>query len=516
MNLAHFLARAAGTYPHRAAIAVGSSVVADYGALARRSTALATGLREMLQLAPGDRAALFMTNCTAYVEAMWAAWWGGLAVVPINAKLHAKEAEYILAHCSARVCFVTRDIAGGLTTSARVIEVEGDEYQRLATRSAAAAITPAAPDDLAWLFYTSGTTGVPKGVMLTHRNLLAMSLCYFADVDDIAAGDCILHAAPMSHGSGLYALPHVLRGAKQVIPESGGFDATEIFELTRFHSGAAMFAAPTMVKRLSDHACAARPPLQGIKTVIYGGGPMYLADIQDALAAMGQRFAQIYGQGESPMTITALAKPHFAASSHPRFCERLASVGIAQSAVEVRVADAQDRTLAPGEIGEVLVRGETVMKGYWRDPAATAETLRNGWLHTGDIGMLDADGFLTLLDRSKDLIISGGANIYPREVEEALLRHPGVREVSVVGRPHREWGEEVVAFVVRHPERAASERELDELCLASIARFKRPRAYRFVDALPKNNYGKVLKTELRAILAHDASATKPRSENPET
>jgi long-chain acyl-CoA synthetase len=262
----------------------------------------------------------------------------------------------------------------------------------------------------------------------------------------------------------------------------------------------AMFAAPTMVKRLVDHARTARPPLEGLKTVVYGGGPMYLADIQDAVGVIGQRFVQIYGQGESPMTITALSRRHHADVAHPRHAQRLASVGVAQSCVEVCVADDVDRPLPAGAPGEVLVRGDVVMKGYWRNAEATAAALRGGWLHTGDVGTLDADGFLTLLDRSKDLIISGGSNIYPREVEEVLLRHPGVHEVSVVGRPHPEWGEEVVAFVVCRAGATASPEELDRLCLGEIARFKRPKSYRFVDALPKNNYGKVLKTELRERL----------------
>jgi long-chain acyl-CoA synthetase len=166
----------------------------------------------------------------------------------------------------------------------------------------------------------------------------------------------------------------------------------------------------------------------------------------------------------------------------------------------VRVADAEDRSLPDGEIGEILVRGETVMRGYWQNSQASSETLRNGWLHTGDVGSFDEDGFLTLRDRSKDLIISGGSNIYPREVEEVLLRHPAVSEVSVVGRPHPEWGEEVIAFVVLNEGAGVLEQELDALCLDHIARFKRPKSYRFVHDLPKNNYGKVLKTELRAQL----------------
>jgi long-chain acyl-CoA synthetase len=228
---------------------------------------------------------------------------------------------------------------------------------------------------------------------------------------------------------------------------------------------------------------------------------MYLADIQDALAMMGQRFVQIYGQGESPMTITALGRQHFADGAHPRHLERLASVGVAQSGIEVRIADENDCSVPAGTPGEVLVRGDAVMKGYWRNPEATAATLRGGWLHTGDVGAVDADGFLTLMDRSKDLIISGGSNIYPREVEEALLRQKGVLEVSVIGQRDPEWGEKVVAFVVPEPGAKVTERELEQLCLDSIARFKRPKAYRFVDSLPKNNYGKVLKTALREQLS---------------
>ena len=500
MNLAQFLARSARVVPDRPAVASGERVLADYGTLARHCAAMASALRTALRLEPGDRVGLLMTNSPEYVEILWAAWWAGLAVVPVNAKLHPKEAEYILDHSGARVCFVTPDLAGSSSGTERVIVAGSEEYRRLLSGQDCPAVAEAAPDDLAWLFYTSGTTGRPKGVMITHRNLLAMTLCYFADVDGIAVDDCVVHAAPMSHGSGLYALPHVLRGAKQVIPASGGFDAAEIFELARVHPGVAMFAAPTMVKRLVDHARAAHPSLDGLKTIVYGGGPMYLADIQDALEVMGQRFVQIYGQGESPMTITALGRQHFADSAHPRHLQRLASVGVAQSGIEVQIADEHDRPLPAGAPGEVLVRGDAVMKGYWRNLAATAATLRGGWLHTGDVGALDADGFLTLMDRSKDLIISGGSNIYPREVEEVLLRHPDVHEVSVVGRMHPEWGEEVVAFIVARPGASVTAEALDRLCLEHIARFKRPKVYRFVASLPKNNYGKVLKTELRELL----------------
>jgi long-chain acyl-CoA synthetase len=215
---------------------------------------------------------------------------------------------------------------------------------------------------------------------------------------------------------------------------------------------------------------------------------------------MGPRFVQIYGQGETPMTATALARHHIADATHPRHLERLGSVGVAQTPVQIRVADEQGRDVPVGDVGEVLVRGDSVMAGYWRNPEATAAALRGGWLWTGDIGTLDADGFLTLKDRSKDLVISGGSNIYPREVEEVLLTAPGVAEVACVGAPDTEWGEVVVAFVVPCPGQRIDETMLDAHCLGHIARFKRPKRYVVVDALPKNNYGKVLKTELRARL----------------
>jgi long-chain acyl-CoA synthetase len=220
---------------------------------------------------------------------------------------------------------------------------------------------------------------------------------------------------------------------------------------------------------------------------------MYVEDALKTLERFGPRLAQIYGQGECPMTITNLSKSDIADRHHPRWRQRLASAGKAYACVEAMVTDDQGRALPPGEPGEILCRGDVLMAGYWQNAEATTATLENGWLRTGDIGVFDADGYLMLKDRSKDVIISGGSNIYPREVEEVLLEHDKVREVSVIGRPDRDWGEVVVAYVVG----AAAIGELDALCLSKIARFKRPKDYVFVEALPKNNYGKILKIELR-------------------
>jgi acyl-CoA synthetase (AMP-forming)/AMP-acid ligase II len=235
-----------------------------------------------------------------------------------------------------------------------------------------------------------------------------------------------------------------------------------------------------------------RPRPANLQTIVSGGGPMYVETLKEAIAAFGPVFTQIYGQGESPMTITGLRRADHESGDNAV----LGSVGYARSGMEVAVLR-PDGGLAPtGEVGEIVCRGDAVMSGYWKNPAATRATLSNQWLYTGDLGSFDARGFLTLRDRSKDVVISGGSNIYPREVEEALLEHPAVSEACVVGAPDAEWGEVVVAFIVG----AADPFELDAHLLQRIARFKRPKRYEFVDQLPKNSYGKVLKRELRASL----------------
>ena len=496
MNLALWLARAGLSHPSQPASATGTRVVVTYGELAIRAARLAGALRDRFKLAPGERVAIVAKNSPAYLELLYGIWHAGLAAVPANAKLHGSELGYILEHSGARICFVSPGLDAEIAPHApqsleRMIVIGGHEYEALLAADAIDPV-PRAGDDLAWLFYTSGTTGRPKGAMLTHRVLAAASFAYMTEVDPVGPGDTILHAAPMSHGSGLYIMAHVARLGVQVVPESGGFEPEEIFSLFGAYRRVSMFAAPTMIKRLVE--CPAEPHADNIRTLIWGGAPMYVEDALAALDRFGPRLAQIYGQGESPMTITTLSKEDIADRAHPRWRDRLGSAGRPYACLEVTVADGEDRPLPAGETGEILCRGEVVMPGYWRNDKATAATMRGGWLHTGDVGAFDAEGYLHLKDRSKDLIISGGSNIYPREVEEVLLTHPAVREVSVIGRADREWGEVVVAYVVGEAGRDA----LDALCLARIARFKRPKDYVFVPALPKNNYGKILKTELRA------------------
>lgn len=506
MNMAIWLERQAQAHGARPALYLGQDCVADYARFHAQAAAVAGYLRGQ-GIAPGDRVALFMTNAPAYLVLLYGVWMAGAVAVPVNAKLHGREAAWIIGNAGAGLAFASARLADDLAhalaeegVAARVICADTAGLAPVLAHAPHAGVSPRGADDLAWLFYTSGTTGRPKGVMITHGMLTAMALSYLADVDGVTAADAALYAAPLSHGAGLYALIHVLMGARHLCPPSGGFDPAEILDLAGRLDRVHMFAAPTMVKRLTTHAQAHGLTGQGLRTIVYGGGPMYLADVIAAVDVFGPVFVQIYGQGECPMSITALSRADVTDRSHPDWRARLGSVGRAQAVVEVMIGDADGHPLPPGQVGEIMVKGATVMPGYWQNPAATAKTIRNGWLRTGDMGALDDAGYLTLHDRSKDLIISGGTNIYPREVEEALLTHPDLDEVSVVGKPDPEWGEVVVAFVVPRAGARPVAAALDTHCLDRIARFKRPKAYVLLPELPKNNYGKVLKTALRDLL----------------
>ncbi len=500
MNIGLWLERCGRSHPEAPAVGYGDDLVLRYGELAQRAARRAGALRERYAIVPGARVAIIAKNCPSYVETMYAVWLAGAAVVPVNAKLHPSEFSYILEHAGAGLVFVSADLADQVPVRGdlKLVVLDSPEFDRMLTADPIAAV-PRDAGDLAWLFYTSGTTGRPKGAYLSHRNLAAASYAYLAEVDPVAPGDVLFHAAPMSHGSGLYLMANVMRLGVNVVPASHGFEPEEVLRAADWWKRLSLFAAPTMVRRLVGAASGA--DVSGFRTIIYGGGPMYVADIVEAFRVFGPRLAQIYGQGETPMTITTLSRNEIAAIDHPLWMERLGSVGRPFGFVEVAVHNQDDRPLAPGQEGEIVCRGPTVMKGYWNDRAASDEALRGGRLHTGDVGVFDEHGYLTLKDRTKDLIISGGSNIYPREVEEVLQTHPDVHEVSVVGQPDAEWGEVVVACVVRSPGAAVAENALDAYCLERIARFKRPKRYVFIDSLPKNNYGKVLKRELREMLS---------------
>jgi len=476
-----------------------------YRALGDRVGRLAAGFTQ-LGLRRGDRIVLVMPNRPELVESMWAAFHGGFVAVPVNWHLHPDEVDYIVRHSGAAAVVVSDETAAMTRTlpeAVRVLRVaradesdaEGSDAEGsdmgldyedvLATKPSP--VVDTASDDPVWLFYTSGTTGRPKGATLTHRNLAAMTEAYFADLDPVADGSIYLHAAPLTHGSGMYVLPSTARGATQVIAPGTNFSPGDFIALIEEHQVThAAFLAPTMLKRVVDEARGRTLP--SLRSIVIGGAALYQEDLRAAVDVFGPIVIQMYGQGEAPMTITVM--PASEALAHPGSCGRTFH------GVEVRSADPSGEPVPDGGDGEVLVRGDVVMRGYWDNPDATAATLADGWLHTGDIGHVDA-GYLHLTDRAKDVIITGGSNVYPREVEEVLLTHPAVREAAVVGVPDPEWGESIRAFVV-----AAGDPTPDELishCRDRLASFKKPREVIFVAELPKNATGKILKRELRLL-----------------
>jgi fatty-acyl-CoA synthase len=487
VNLFALLDHAAQRFPDHGAVYHGQRCRATWRELRERALRLAGSLRRDHPV--GARIAIASENRPEIVELLFGIWAAECVAVPINYKLHPREMAQILDDAGAADVFASPKIAAELDGRFSVEAVDSESYSRR-FRAQAAPVPSTDPSTLAWLFYTSGTTGKSKGAMLSHRNLMAMTVAHLADMDAPDENCSLVHAAPMSHGSGLYIPAYVSRGARQVISEHGGFDPDEFIDLCEQHPGASAFLAPTMVQRVIETG-RARP--EQLRTIVYGGGPMYVDSMKKALAAFGPVFAQIYGQGEAPMTITGLRR-----ADHENADDAvLGSVGYARSGTDVAVLRDDGTAAAIGEIGEIVCRGDVVMGGYWGNPVATAETLRDGWLRTGDMGSFDARGYLTLHDRSKDVVISGGSNIYPREVEEVLLEHPEVSEACVVGAPDAEWGEVVVAFIVG----TAAPADLDAHLLERIARFKRPKRYLVVDELPKNSYGKVLKKDLRQQLA---------------
>lgn len=509
MSLAVLLANAGRRHSDQPAVSLGMRTVFTYAQISARAAALAGGMRARHGLKPGDRVTLALRNCPEYLEILFACWHAGLVAAPMNAKLHAKELAYMAADCGARLVFANDDIATALASHLPGVPhlvPGGNDYNRLLDAEPAP-LHPADPTDLAWLFYTSGTTGKPKGAMLSHRNLMAMAIGYLADVDALDERDGLIHLAATSHASGLFGLSFVAKGANNILPESGGYDGDELALMIAARKQLSFFVPATLLRRMvADPALLAAP--QGhIRTILLGAAPVYPQDLRAGAQAFGPRLWNGYGQGESPCTITAISQREIAQALAEGNEARLASVGHARSGMQVLVANDAGQPVAPGETGEVLVRGETVMAGYWKRPEATAETLRAGWLHTGDMGRMDDAGFLWLLDRRKDVIISGGVNIYAREIEDILHDHPGIAEAAVVGRPDPEWGESVAAFVVPQGDSPGDPPDWERFLADRLARFKRPRHWRMVTELPKNAAGKVLKRDLRAVLETEAAGT---------
>jgi len=513
MNIARFLSSTATHYPDAIAIEYGQ-LRRSYRELNARVDALVAAFNAA-GLTPGDRVGFFMWNRPELIEVMFAAYRAGMCTVPLNARFNADELVYhcgdpevaLLVHGPEFGAIVT-EAARQLPTIHTVFTI-GDaatvphatvtSYETvLATHQGASDVTVDVDEDTpAWLFYTSGTTGRPKGATLTHKNLSFVTLSWIADLMALSPADTTLHAAPLTHGAGFHALAATAKGARQVIPTSVGFDAEEILALMEREHVTNTWMVPTQINRLVDAPSSQVRNLTALHTIVYGGAPFHVEDLKLAISVFGPKFVQVYAQGETPMTATYL--PH---AEHvlgdAKVEERLASAGYERTGMEVRIVDGNQADCPVGELGEIVVRGPAVMLGYWNRPEDTASALQNGWLHTGDIGMMDANGYVFVLDRMKDLIITGGANVYAREVEELLLTHEQIAAVAVIGLSDRDWGERVTAIVVTEADATLQAADVIAYAGAHLASYKRPKQVEFVDELPLSAYGKVLKRELRA------------------
>jgi len=508
INLGTLFTKAARTFPQRLAIAYGDYEL-TYQQANERINKMANALLN-LGIKKGENVAIVLHNCPEFIETLFACFKAGIGTVPINFRLHPKECAFIIDNSEAVAVVLGDDFRDSLYALKKemprvkhyICITEPSEgmlhYETLIKdKSPKFVDVDVERDDLAWLFYTSGTTGQPKGAMLTHHVIMMMTMNFFADMTPLGPDDVILHAAPLSHGSGLYGIPNVAKGAANVILHVKTFDPKTVFETIQRRKVTNMFMAPAMIKRLVTHPEIDKYNLSSIKCIHYGGAPIYVEDLKEAVKKMGQVFVQLFGQAESPMTISYLRKEEHLLEGTKEQMKRLTSAGIPRTDVEVNIFDEHDNELPPGQMGEIVVRGEVLMKGYWRNPKATAETLRGGWLHTGDLGIMDEKGYVYILDRAKDMIISGGENIYSREIEDVILKHPAIHEVAVIGVPDETWGEAIKAIISLKPDQKATEDEIINFCKQYMASYKKPKSVEFIKEIPKNPYGKVLKRELR-------------------
>jgi len=451
---------------------------------------------------PGDRVLLFLKNGFDYPALLLGALRAGMVAVPVNAKLHPSEVVWIARDATPKIIVTDADQTGALRAAiggaGAPVVVGVDDFDLKPLDGPLAPVAEISPDAPAWIFYTSGTTGKPKGATLTHRNLIAMTVNCLADIYDFRSTDRVLHVAPLSHGSGLYLMPSMVRGAENVIHDRPAFDPDEVLDVIASRGMTTIaFVAPTMIVRMLD--ARPRADIGSLRGVIYGGATIHLEHIRAAVARFGPIFGQLYGQGEAPMTISGLpALEHDVADD-----ATLLSAGYIRSGVEVSIVGEDGRRVAGGEDGEICVRGDVVMAGYWNNPEATAIAIQDGWLRTGDIGHFDSGGRLRVLDRRHDTIISGGTNIYPKEVEDVIASHSLVREVIAFGVPDREWGESVAVAIVADRSGALSAGDVLAFCRENLASFKKPKSIHFVEELPKSAYGKVLRRELRERFGSD-------------
>ncbi|HEY3716516.1 MAG TPA: AMP-binding protein [Jatrophihabitantaceae bacterium] len=485
MQIADLIRRAGHHYGAAPALIAADRVVsfAEFDELTDR---LGNALRA-LGFDAGDRVSVLMPNGVDGVVVYYALAKAGLVRVPLNVRETLHEHAYKIEDSQSRGLVYIGDPPADVE-----IAIAAHDLQALIEKAPATPCdVPRVQDAPLRLAYTGGTTGKPKAVVLTTRSELAEVGNFLVDLlPNLRPDSVMLHAAPITHGSGAFFLPHLVKGAANVIVEK--FSPQAFLEAAERHSATSTFMVPTMISMLLEDSSTPSAKL-GLERLCYGGAPIATSLLQRGLDVLGPVFAQLYGQAEAPLAITCLQPWEHTPA-------RLTSAGKPYTFVEVDVRDADGISLEPGGVGEVLTRGPHTMNRYWRRPEATAETIElDGWLHTGDIGQRDDDGYLYLLDRRHDVIISGGFNVYPREVEDVLLSHPAVREAAVVGLPDEKWGERVTAAVVLR--RDVTGEEILAHCAGRLAGFKRPRDIEIWTELPKSPVGKSLRREVRDRIA---------------
>ena len=510
MNLGRLLSDTARRLPDRTALVWGGQRW-SWSETNARVDALVAALRRR-GLGKGDPILVQTRNSNQMFESLWAAFKLGGIWVPTNYRLTPPEVAYLASSSGARAliyddCFPAHADAARAASEALGLVVavgeprEGEAaFEDLVAEGARAKQAEAEVDygDPCWFFYTSGTTGRPKAAVLTHGQLAFVVNNHLADLmPGTGPEDASLVVAPLSHGAGVHALSQVARGARSVLTAAERFDEEEAWRLVEEHRVTNMFTVPTILTRLVRSPAVNRYDHSSLRYVIYAGAPMYRADQKEALERLGKVIVQYYGLGEVTGNITILPRE---LHSLDDTAMPLGSGGYPRTGMEVAIKDPEGRRLAGGEQGEICVRGPAVFAGYHNNPEANAKALKDGWFHTGDLGRVDAEGFLYITGRASDMYISGGANVYPREAEEVLLTHPAVAEVAVLGVPDPDWGESGVAVVVRETGQPAEEDELLGFLKDKLARYKQPRRLFFWDELPKSGYGKVPKHLIREQL----------------
>lgn len=501
MNAGYLLTRSAHYFGNRQAFVIDDSS-ATYRQLNQRVNRLANGLLS-LGMQKGDRVALLFNNCMEYLESYLALYKSGLVWVRLNPRLSTKELKRMIQDSGAKVLIRGPEFEKQAETIAenlmRVIQVgkgQGLEYEDFLGRGALTEPDVlVTPEDLSDIWYTSGTTGDPKGIMLTHRNIITCTQLLLSDVYSISAEDKFLTPGALSHAASVRILPFIIRGATCYLHKQ--FNAARIFSEIKYNGITDLATVPTMLIALMDAPERTESDLSSLKRITYAGSPLTVERIKEAIEIFGLVLDQSYGQAESIIAITHLPRNEHAWTDDPDRERRLASVGREYPGVRVWVVDENDQILPSGQIGEVVTRSDLVMKGYWNSSSLTAEVMRNGWLHTGDLGCLDEGGYLFLVDRKHDMIITGGFNVYPREVEEVLSAHPAVAQVCVFGRKDAFWGEIVTAAVVTRTGQKLNETEMQGFAKENLAGYKCPKKIVFLDELPKNQYGKVVRQELK-------------------